>query len=555
MDNRQFFCVFIAAEDAALLKEQAEKFGVDAEQYAGQLLSMAVRRDFSSSSLPLLTHLQNIEAKVTELLNRPIPAAEMNTAPVVLAGTPESQDEVDKPDEHELANETVGFDYDDSEPEEEDEEEDVPEEAHHQSQSLLFEAINQRIPETDDFEPWLNEKIGGLIFDMWLPQIRTKLVMTDRLQPDTPSERERWQEAGLEKAGILEFVNSTPEDIERVAEIIATRWKKYKHPEPAAEEKAVVVAPAPQEEPKKIVSRAVGTLAQDVLSRVAAKATEEGDPCYDALFIGITRPAVKGGGLWDIAHGKMFVIEDLDEATGRTFLDTQLRRAVSKLVQWGHVRRVERSGQLAAYRVAKPLIREESPSTSEGQTRTGFLERQNTPVTPAVTHKSAAPELTSSPAQRASDNPWYEIIAAELISQSREFVSPPKTFTVDKIIELARIPHSGESEATKAILALHAEGFLKATDRMGEKRYNFEMPPRADLDQYRRATQNAIKLNGDKLPGTPKGEAFTAYDVRRALGAAERHHAAICFALASLSQMGLLLRRSKRTITNTYTIA
>ena len=90
---------------------------------------------------------------------------------------------------------------------------------------------------------------------------------------------------------------------------------------------------------------------------------------------------------------------------------------------------------------------------------------------------------------------------------------------------------------------------------MGEKRYNFDMPRRVDLAQYRRATQNAIKLNGDKLPGVPKGEGFTAYDVRRALGASERHHAAICFALASLAQMGLLVNRSKRTVTNTYTVA
>lgn len=567
MDNNQFFCVYIAGEEAALLKAQAEKFGVDTEQYAGQLLSMAIRRDFNSPVSPLLTHLESIETKVTELLNRPSSGITA-TVPLPLTPTesePEHLDELQSGIETEAlrnfsntsadseysSGEPVDFDYADDEPGEDEVDE---AEENDQQKSLLFEAINERIPESDEFELWLNEKIGGRIFDMWLPQIRTKLVMIHRLQPDTPEERQRWHESGLEKPGVIEFVRNTPDDIERVARVIATRWDNYKHPK-ATTEKQVTPTPAPQVETPANQSRPVGRLAQSLLARVSGKSTEESDPCYDALFSGITQPAIKGAGLWDIAHGKIFLIEDLDVATGKAFYDTQLRRAVSKLVQWGHVRRIERTGQLAAYRVAKPLLKDNpQPSVAVPETPASHLA---TNVFSATTepHRSHAPSLAVALTAQVNDNPYYESIAAELINRSREYTVAAKTYPVEKIIEMAHIPRSEESLAIAAINTLHDEGFLKETERMGEKRYNFDMPRRVDLEQYRRATQNAIKLNGDKLPGVPKGEGFTAYDVRRALGASERHHAAICFALASLAQMGLLVNRSKRTVTNTYTVA
>lgn len=564
MDNKQFFCVYIAGEEAALLKTQAEKFGVDTEQYAGQLLSMAIRRDFNSPSSPLLAHLESIDAKISELLNRPSSSAPA-IIPLPLTST-ESEPEcpaerlsgIEAEALDDFSDASADIEYSSNEPDafeyaDDDSEDDEVGEVEEEGQSLLFEAINELIPESDEFEPWLNEKIGGRIFDMWLPQIRTKLVMTHRLQPDTPEERQRWQESGLEKPGVIEFVSNTPDDIERVARVVATRWDNYKHPK-ATTEKQVAPTLAPQVETPTIQSRPVGRLAQSLLARVSGKSTEESDPCYDALFSGITEPAIKGAGLWDIAHGKIFLIEDLDVATGRAFYDTQLRRAVSKLVQWGHVRRIERAGQLAAYRVAKPLIKDNpQPSVAIPETPASNVA---TNVSPPATelHRSHAPFIATSTV-RVNDNPYYESIAAELISRSREYIAAAKTYTVEKIFEMAHIPRSEENLAIAAINTLHAEGFLKETDRMGEKRYNFEMPRRVDLEQYRRATQNAIKLNGEKLPGVPKGEGFTAYDVRRALGATERHHAAICFALASLAQMGLLVNRSKRTVTNTYTVA
>ncbi len=563
MDNKQFFCVYIAGEDAALLKAQAEKFGVDTEQYAGQLLSMAIRRDFNSSGSLLLAHLESIDAKITKLLNRPSSSVIVATPPLTLTEpAPESLEAQSPAAETEVfdnssdistdiqysSDEYVAFEYADDEPE--DDEVEVAEQDD-QGQSLLFEAINQLIPESDEFEAWLNEKIGGRIFDMWLPQIRTKLVMTHRLQPDTLEERQRWQESGLEKPGVIEFVSNTSEDIERVAQVIAARWDNYKHPK-ATIEKQVTPTPTPQMDTPTIQSHTVGRLSQTLLARVSGKSTEESDPCYDALFTGITQPAIKGVGLWDIAHGKIFIIEDLDVATGKTFYDNQLRRAVSKLVQWGHVRRIERPGQLAAYRVAKPLLKDnpqplpETPDSDDAANLSSLTKDS---------HRSHAPSIAASSVARVNDNPYYESIAAELISRSREYVAAAKTYSVEKIIEMAQVPRSEESRAVAAINTLHAEGFLKETERMGEKRYNFEMPPRVDLEQYRRATHNAIKLNGEKLPGVPKGEGFTAYDVRRALGASERHHAAICFALAALAQMGLLVNRSKRTVTNTYTVA
>lgn len=33
--------------------------------------------------------------------------------------------------------------------------------------------------------------------------------MIHRLQPDTPEERQRWHESGLEKPGVIEFVRNT----------------------------------------------------------------------------------------------------------------------------------------------------------------------------------------------------------------------------------------------------------------------------------------------------------------------------------------------------------
>lgn len=564
MDNKQFFCVYIAGEEAALLKAQAEKFGVDTEQYAGQLLSMAIRRDFVSTGSPLLTHLESLDAKVTELLNRSttsviaqvsLPIASTQSEPEIAPESLEEQSATNITesisdsgdtfgDTEYSSDESISFEYADDEPEDDETEES---EEYDQKLSLLFEAINQRIPEADEFEPWLKEKIGGRIFDMWLPQIRTKLVMTHRLQPDTPEERQRWQESGLEKPGVVEFVSDTSEDIERVAQMIATRWANYKHPEVTLEKQ---VTPTPT-----IQSRPVGRLSQTLLTRVSGKSTEESDPCYDALFTGITQPAIKGAGLWDIAHGKIFLIEDLDVATGKAFYDTQLRRAVSKLVQWGHVRRIERPGQLAAYRVAKPLLKKDAqPSVTMSETHVSYVGTSLSSVTKEA-HRSQAPSSATASIVQVNNNPYYESIAAEIISRSREYVAASKTYSVEKIIEMAHVPRHDEALAIDAINTLHAEGFLKETERMGEKRYNFEMPPRVDVEQYRRATHNAIKLNGEKLPGVPKGAGFTAYDVRRALGASERHHAAICFALAALAQMGLLINRTKRTVTNTYTVA
>lgn len=226
MDNKQFFCVYIAGEEAALLKAQAEKFGVDTEQYAGQLLSMAIRRDFVSTGSPLLTHLESLDAKVTELLNRSttsviaqvsLPIASTQSEPEIAPESLEEQSATNITesisdsgdtfgDTEYSSDESISFEYADDEPEDDETEES---EEYDQKLSLLFEAINQRIPEADEFEPWLKEKIGGRIFDMWLPQIRTKLVMTHRLQPDTPEERQRWQESGLEKPGVVEFVSDT----------------------------------------------------------------------------------------------------------------------------------------------------------------------------------------------------------------------------------------------------------------------------------------------------------------------------------------------------------
>ena len=179
--------------------------------------------------------------------------------------------------------------------------------------------------------------------------------------------------------------------------------------------------------------------------------------------------------MWDIAHGKIFLIEDLDVATDKAFYDTQLRRAVSKLVQWGHVRRIERPGQLAAYRVAKPLLKKDAqPSVTMSENHVSYAGTSLSSVTKEA-HRSQAPSSATASIVQVNNNPYYESIAAEIISRSREYVAASKTYSVEKIIEMAHVPRHDEALAIDAINTLHAEGFLKETERMGEKRYNFEM--------------------------------------------------------------------------------
>lgn len=101
-------------------------------------------------------------------------------------------------------------------------------------------------------------------------------------------------------------------------------------------------------------------------------------------------------------------------------------------MQWGHVRRIERTGQLAAYRVAKPLLKDNpQPSVAVPETPASHVA---TNVFSATTepHRSHAPSLAAALTAQVNDNPYYESIAAELINRSREYTVAAKTYPVEK---------------------------------------------------------------------------------------------------------------------------